>query len=529
MNSTTSGSALRLIANISMVIVVLLVGVLALQAHFFGRRTLNTTRTAGIEKGKTISHISGFDSGSNSRKLAIFLSANCIHCKNSSPFYKKLLAESEKMHIQESIVAVFPEAMDEAKDFLDRYELPVRARYNADFSAIGIAATPTIVLLEGDKISDYWVGELEPELQRTVFSGLGLSPDAAAPSRRIANVAVDRSANVFDDEHPELTISPNIASESEVQKYIGAFDVDGQGFIYLGAGTSITRYSPGGQKLVSIDHPTDAIGPFCADIKGNLYVPMRGHLTTYGSDLTEQKHIEIPEILGDNVRVLRMSHDQNQDFLYIHIYNTQTLEQSLYRLETNAPFATRLLHNATKPFRFSPYHSPGAFDFVAGRSHIYVSDIYEYKIYVYSAQTGKLERTFSKPFVKEPVYSEDGRLKNLHMTVGGLGRDGAIDYYPPILHLSLTGAENLLVWTNRRDPDFRQVVEVYDRNLKFLGNEVKFTDPGLDRYVFANSRVYAPYFEQENGSKSSWISPLDLPGKPFSLRIYKDLTVAQNR
>jgi len=56
----------------------------------------------------------------------------------------------------------------------------------------------------------------------------------------------------------------------------------------------------------------------------------------------------------------------------------------------------------------------------------------------------------------------------------GLGQGEGLHNYPPILHLNYTEKGKLLVWTSQRDATGRQVVDVYDEQLKKVGTDLKF-------------------------------------------------------
>jgi hypothetical protein len=123
---------------------------------------------------------------------------------------------------------------------------------------------------------------------------------------------------------------------------------------------------------------------------------------------------------------------------------------------------------------------------------LYVSDIYDYKVYVYSLADGSLVKTITGLREPRPIEREDGRFHIRKMTIGGLGEGDALRNYPPIFHLNYTSKGNLLVWTSQRDASGRQVVDVYDERLKLVGTDLKFMNPGRSNYVFLNQKVYAP-------------------------------------
>ena len=58
--------------------------------------------------------------------------------------------------------------------------------------------------------------------------------------------------------------------------------------------------------------------------------------------------------------------------------------------------------------------------------------------------------------------------------------------------------------------------------LDFLGTDLKYMDPGRSNYVFSNNKVYVPDFGFNRQIEAKWLSPLDVPYKPFSLKIFQE-------
>ena len=93
---------------------------------------------------------------------------------------------------------------------------------------------------------------------------------------------------------------------------------------------------------------------------------------------------------------------------------------------------------------------------------------------MYSLDDGSLAKTIERPYDPRPIEQEDGQLPIRKMTISGLGKGEGLHNYPPIFHLNYTGKGNLLVWTSQRDASGRQVVDVYDAQLKKFGTDLKF-------------------------------------------------------
>jgi hypothetical protein len=109
------------------------------------------------------------------------------------------------------------------------------------------------------------------------------------------------------------------------------------------------------------------------------------------------------------------------------------------------------------------------------------------------------------------------------MAISGLGQGNGLRNYPPIFHLSYTGKGNLLVWTSLRDSSGRQIVDVYDKQLKKIGTDLKFINPGRSNLVFLNQKVYVPDYGFGRSANTYEGSPLEIPAPPFTLKVFEAL------
>ena len=201
-------------------------------------------------------------------------------------------------------------------------------------------------------------------------------------------------------------------------------------------------------------------------------------------------------------------------------YTPEPLSQVLYRIDLKSQQVAEA-YRLPKPVRFNPTYTPGAFDFAVGEKFLYISDIYNYKINVYSLEDGSLVKTFDRSYDSRPIEQEDGQFHIRKMTIGGLGQGNGLHNYPPIFHLNYTGKGNLLVWTSQRDARGRQVVDVYDAQLKKIGTDVKFMNPGRSNLVFLNQKVYVPDYGFGRPASTYMGSPLEIPAAPLALKVFE--------
>src|SRR6185503_7890787 len=121
---------------------------------------------------------------------------------------------------------------------------------------------------------------------------------------------------------------------------------------------------------------------------------------------------------------------------------------------------------------------------------------------------------------QRPIEEEDGRFHIRKMAVGGLGQGAGLRKYPPIFQLSYTGKGNLLVWTSQRDASGRQVVDVYDEQLKKVGTDLKFINPGRSNLLFLNGKVYVPDYGFGRPVSAYTGSPLEITAAPLALKVF---------
>jgi hypothetical protein len=114
--------------------------------------------------------IPGVDWSKNGRTLVLAISTQCHFCKDSAPFYRKLEAQVGKSL---RTVAVLPQPVDEAEQFLKGEGVRVSQVKQATMGDIGVQGTPTMLLVDSSGvITKMWVGKLQPEQEQQVLTAL---------------------------------------------------------------------------------------------------------------------------------------------------------------------------------------------------------------------------------------------------------------------------------------------------------------------------------------------------------------------
>lgn len=115
--------------------------------------------------------INGIDWKKNKKTLVMYISSTCHFCKESTPFYKRFLKENSSGEIK--FMAVLPQPVEEARDYLKSAGINVDDVYNAQLTSIGITGTPTLLLVdENGTVSDVWKGKLSSDKESEVLSKL---------------------------------------------------------------------------------------------------------------------------------------------------------------------------------------------------------------------------------------------------------------------------------------------------------------------------------------------------------------------
>jgi hypothetical protein len=473
-----------------------------------------------VQKGSAFPEFAGADYKRSPRTLVLALNVDCRFCTRSVPFYNRL-AEAQREHADQfSIVAAFINQDGESvKSYAEEKKLAVPAVAGVDLDKLGIHTTPTLVLVDGKgKVLDSWRGALRPDGEREVFDALGVpyKPEAVRATPTAANVK--KTADIFDEQKAVLSLRPIDGPANDPGRFVEVFDVNGKGDAFLVADNFMFEYDAGGRLKNTRPLPPDFRSPFCVDDGGNIYAAGEAGISVFSPELVKVRDVALGDPLPRKAITLKMALDRKRESLYIQAYAPSPPAQTLYRLDLKTQ-QVREVYRLPKPVPFSPTYTPGAFDFALGTKFLYVSDIYDYKVFVYSLEDGSLARTVTRPHEPQTIEETDGRLTIRKMTVGGLGEGDGLRNYPPIFHLNYTEKGNLLVWTSRRDESGRQVVDVYDGRLRHVGTDLKFMNPGRSNYVFLNGKVYAPDYGFGNARAHSW-SPLEIPAAPLALKVF---------
>jgi thiol-disulfide isomerase/thioredoxin len=106
----------------------------------------------------------------------VALNKGCHYCQASAAFYEKVSQYNKAA----KVVALFPNAVPDASDYLQQLNLKTDAMAVADYSKLGVSGTPTAILADSrGKILGVWLGLLDHTVQTEVLKRLGATDEEA--------------------------------------------------------------------------------------------------------------------------------------------------------------------------------------------------------------------------------------------------------------------------------------------------------------------------------------------------------------
>lgn len=161
-------------SNIAIIIIAFLLGFVVIKQSLFDpapRTNYSPSRPAQENLvGKTLP-LENVNWKENKKTLVIYLSTTCRYCTESSPFYRELVEEYSSDGTK--IIAVLPQPVEEAKEYLKSNGVNIIQVYSTSLSSIGLRSTPTLMLVnEEGVISHYWRGKLSENKEAEVLQKL---------------------------------------------------------------------------------------------------------------------------------------------------------------------------------------------------------------------------------------------------------------------------------------------------------------------------------------------------------------------
>jgi thiol-disulfide isomerase/thioredoxin len=160
---------IEILANIAILVVAVLLGVVLVKKYLL---TGDRPETAPKIVAGTKMTLPGVDWSKNGQTLMVVLQKGCHFCTESAPFYQRLVKETAErggVHL----VAVLPQEVPEAKKYLEEIKVPIDEVRQASPTALGVAGTPTLILVnEAGVVVDVWEGRLPASEESKVLNRL---------------------------------------------------------------------------------------------------------------------------------------------------------------------------------------------------------------------------------------------------------------------------------------------------------------------------------------------------------------------
>lgn len=161
---------IEIFANVAIIAVALILGIVLVKKFILNDTSQNQVKE-NISVGSKV-NLEKIDWAKNGRTLLLVLSKDCRFCRESTPLYQKISQEiSQNNKIK--LVAIFPQDVATAKDYLQSNSISVAEIYQNNPSSFNVRGTPTMLLVNdlGD-VTDAWFGKLSKEEEVRVFERL---------------------------------------------------------------------------------------------------------------------------------------------------------------------------------------------------------------------------------------------------------------------------------------------------------------------------------------------------------------------
>ena len=162
---------LEVAANISIVVMVVLVAGVIVQKYFFAKPNAapvgQTARVTPVV-GKPV-NLSDQNWSAQPKTVVLALQTTCHFCTESMEFYKRLVDSAKGKNIK--FVAVFPQSVAESTEHLTRFGVSEIEVKQVPISQIDVSGTPTLILTnDKGEVTNYWIGKLTPEKEMEVIN-----------------------------------------------------------------------------------------------------------------------------------------------------------------------------------------------------------------------------------------------------------------------------------------------------------------------------------------------------------------------
>jgi peroxiredoxin len=153
------------------------VGVLVKRTFF--PQQINPANLPRIAVGQRLNG-TNVDWAQHKNNLVFFLRKDCKYCRSIAPLYRQMIEDTANRK-NVMLLAVLPDSMEEAKQYLQSLDLPFDNVRSSPLSVFQISLTPSLLLLDDQGIvKGTWVGA-DPSLEKQMRSEVIALLDASVP------------------------------------------------------------------------------------------------------------------------------------------------------------------------------------------------------------------------------------------------------------------------------------------------------------------------------------------------------------
>lgn len=156
------------LANVAIIVVAVAICAVLVRHYVFPGTEPASPRPAVGSKIE----LPGVDLPPEGKTLLVVLQQGCRFCTESGPFYRKLAREVAARARGVKMIAVLPQDSDEGRRYLSTLGVPEVEVRQASLEALGVAGTPTLIMVSGGTVSDVWVGKLDAAEESQVLARL---------------------------------------------------------------------------------------------------------------------------------------------------------------------------------------------------------------------------------------------------------------------------------------------------------------------------------------------------------------------
>lgn len=262
-------------------------------------------------------------------------------------------------------------------------------------------------------------------------------------------------------------------------------------------------------------------GGFAVGPSGRSYLFLNSRrVLVLNPELENQQLIDLRDLIREGETCVKIEIDSDEKNIFVQTYDTLNRHQKLYRMEVQGGHGERIFQLESSPFTL-PGFGPGLFAWTISQDFLYIADIHEYRIDIYSIRQNTLVGSLAESSRSLPIHPRDSEIKSLGLDFPHILKPGAMQFYPAIWDVRVAPNGKVLVFTSERDNELRQVINVYDRNHRLVGTDYQYFRPIKNNFLFFKDLVLKVDCGPVEGVLDTRVSPLDFPALSAKIEIFK--------